>query len=81
MTAALHIARPLRWAFALLLLASLVAELFVELHPHFAFADWPLFHAVFALIVSVALVAISKLIGVLLIRRADADVSKAVADD
>jgi hypothetical protein len=61
----------LRVCGAALLVAIVLAERFVELHPHFAFTDWFGFHAVFGLVSCVLMVVVARGFGRLARRRAD----------
>jgi len=54
-----------------LLVAVVVAELFVTLHPHFGFAGWFAFNAVFAFVSCVAMVLSARLLGRFVRRRDD----------
>ncbi len=51
-----------KWG-ALLLLLSVVAEIFVDVHPGFGFADWFGFNAVFGFVSCLGMVVFSKWLG------------------
>ena len=60
--------RALWLAFIAVLAATVAAGLAVDMHPHFAIERLPAFFAVFGFAACVALVVLSKLLGVLLKR-------------
>jgi cytochrome bd-type quinol oxidase subunit 2 len=62
--------RPIWIAFAIVLLATVVAGFMVDMHPHFAFESWPAFFAIYGFLACVVLIFGAKLLG-LLLRRPD----------
>lgn len=63
--------RGLWIAFALLLAASVLAQVGVALHPHFGIDGWFGFHALFGFAACVAMVLFAKLLGWVLKRPDD----------
>ena len=63
---------PKLWiAGAVLLALTLFSELFVDLHPHFGFADWFGFAAVYGFLACLAMVVFAKGLGSLIKRPDD----------
>lgn len=56
--------------FLALLALTLVAELFITLHPHFEIESLPAFHAAYGFIACAAMIVLAKALGALL-KRAD----------
>ena len=54
--------------FLVLLAATVVAEFFITLHPHFDVEELPAFYAVFGFLACAAMIGAAKAIGVLLKR-------------
>jgi hypothetical protein len=57
--------------FLVALAASVLAQLLVEAHPHFAFEGWFGFGALYGFLACAALILIAKALGALLKRRDD----------
>ncbi|MCB1959651.1 MAG: hypothetical protein KDE68_03865 [Rhodocyclaceae bacterium] len=60
--------RKLWIAFIAILALTVVAEFFVEAHPHFGIDGWPAFNAWYGFIACVIMVFGSKLVGMILKR-------------
>lgn len=50
---------------------TVIAELFIKLHPHFAIAEFFAFHAVFGFVSCLVMVLFARLLGYLVKRRDD----------
>ena len=57
--------------FLLSLAASMLAQLLIEAHPHFAIEGWFAFNALYGFFACAALILIAKALGVLLKRKDD----------
>ena len=53
------------------LAASVLAQLFIEAHPHFAFEGWFGFNALYGFVACAALILIAKALGLVLKRKDD----------
>jgi hypothetical protein len=60
--------RILWWVFAAILALTVVAQVFVHVHDHFAVDGWFAFSAVFGFVACVAMVVFAKLLGFVLKR-------------
>ncbi|MBM3394533.1 MAG: hypothetical protein FJY37_07880 [Betaproteobacteria bacterium] len=61
----------LRWlwiGFAGVLAATVVAEFFIERHPHFAVEEWPGFNALYGFLACAAMILVAKALGLALKR-------------
>lgn len=63
--------RVLWIVFAVILAATVVAQFFIHLHPHFEAESWFAFNAIFGFLSCVAMVVCAKLLGFLLKRPDD----------
>lgn len=63
--------RKLWLAGIVILVLTVIAELFIKLHPYFAIAGIFAFHAVFGFISCVVMVLFARFLGVLIKRRED----------
>ena len=63
--------RRLWWVFIAVLAATVLAQLMVEAHPHFAPEGWFGFNALYGFVACAALILIAKGLGVFLKRRDD----------
>jgi drug/metabolite transporter (DMT)-like permease len=55
--------RLLWWLFALILVATLVAQFAVDMHPHFGADGWFGFNAIYGFLTCVAMVLLAKALG------------------
>lgn len=62
-------ARRLRGVFFALLVLAVLAEFGMSLHPHFGVEALPGFHAAYALLAGVAVIALARFVGALLRRQ------------
>jgi hypothetical protein len=60
--------KRLWYAFLVLLAATVLAEFFVVLHPHFAVESLPAFNAAYGFLACAAMIVVAKLLGLLLKR-------------
>ena len=57
--------------FLAVLAATVLAQLFIEVHPHFAFEGWFAFNALYGFLACAALIVLAKALGLLLTRKDD----------
>ena len=56
---------------SLVLVITVIAELFITLHPHFMIAGWFAFHAIYGFLSCVVMILFAKALGFLIKRRDD----------
>lgn len=63
--------RKLWWGFSAVLVLTLLAQFFIDIHSYFTVDGWPAFYAVFGFVSCVAMVIFAKVLGYVLKRPDD----------